>query len=362
MPVGSNLPFFRTPWVSLSWATLSLALFYFVTLEDLRLMSEEVILFSSSQTYQWAIVPAESNPFWKFFTYQFMHASWMHLLGNMWYLLIFGWILESAIGSRKFLLLSLVGGAIAVCSELVLQSHMHLPIVGASGVVAVLMGCLLSLFPRAKIRLLFLLVPLPGQSSSFFVPLRFLVYFWLLLQASGLAVHLWVDPRPIAYATHLFGFVTGLFLGLVLRFTRHGLSSFVDIDLSGRDLKKFYDSIEHHREGDQERASQALFELSEKHRWTLSLQIQLFRVSLEFRDQKLAGMILQNFLPALRSMGRSKLILSFLKDFRDRFGRAFDMGSEDKIQWVRFFDKRPDLKAQIEGLADHVSSESSERA
>lgn len=218
IPIGSDIATKRFPWVCLIWSVISLTLFVSITMVDYKALSLlQEPNFQLTQTYHFAIVPAASNPWWKFVTYQFMHASWAHLISNLWYLFVFGWALECVMRRDLFFLMGLVCGALSVTSELIFQMHGELPIVGASGSVAAMMACLFVLKPLSKVRLLFLWIPLPGAPNQFLLPMRYLIYFWLLMQSSGLAMHLWVEPRPVAFATHLFGFFLGCASGLLIR-------------------------------------------------------------------------------------------------------------------------------------------------
>src|SRR5690606_24655167 len=134
-----------------------------------------------------------------------------------------------------------IGGAIAVLPELIIQHKNALPIVGASGSVAFMMGAVAFMFPNSKIRLLFLLIPFPNTPSSFFIPTRYLIYIWLGFQIFGLAFHAWIAPKPVAYATHLMGFLIGALIGLAYRSIRQ--VQHFDIDLSGKELKRFYHGL-----------------------------------------------------------------------------------------------------------------------
>lgn len=237
-----------------------------------------------------AVVPSEGNSLWQFFSYQFVHSSALHWLSNVWYLLVFGWIIENALGKWRMGFLFLLGGALAVVPEIYLRVHESQPIVGASGSVAALIGAVSFLFPTAKVRLWMFLIPVPGMPSSFFIPVRFLVAFWLAMQLSGYFAHLWIEPSSVAYATHLAGFGVGALAGI---FWRKFRVQSVDIDLSGRELQSFYDSLEAYRSDQHEKANQMLREISLSNRWMHQLQDQLYLVSLHFRQKELSDALLK---------------------------------------------------------------------
>gem|GEM_PF-900632 len=354
LPIGSNLPYFRIPIATISWLFLSCFIYWFVTRGDLSLLQHsDVANIRTTLTYQWAIVPAAHNPYWKFFTYQFVHGSVSHLLANMWYFIIFGWILENALGWPVFLLLTLFGGAVAILPELVVQSNQNLPIIGASGAIAFIMGVVALMFPRAKIRLLFLFLPIKNSPASFFIPLRYLVYFWLLMQASGLAFSLWVSPRPIAYATHINGFFLGSVVGLVLYFVRRRKEKFIDIDLSGKDLKRFYYGMKAYQEKEFGRANEILQELSDANPWMVNLQVQLLQQALQ-QDQKfLAQHIWNNALPPLLAFKRTKDVKRAVENYKQRFGELPELAVQQRIKLSQLlgFNKLMDDQLVSQGVS-----------
>lgn len=190
--------------MTIIWILLCLGTYLFITRTELQKPLEETV------TGAWAIIPAHSNAAWKFLGYQFFHSSLGHLISNVWYFAIFGWILESLVGPVAFLVSTVAAGAIAVLPEQIFQTNPNLPVVGASGAVAFSMGAVLALRPESQIRFWLALIPMPHFPNTFMVPIRYLIYFWLLLQVSGLAMNQWVSPEPVAYATHLFGFGLGM--------------------------------------------------------------------------------------------------------------------------------------------------------
>jgi membrane associated rhomboid family serine protease len=271
-----------------------------------------------STTLQMAFVPADHNPTWKYFTYQFAHASFGHLLSNMWYLAVFGWILENALGSILFLTMTLSLGAIAVIPEFIFQVDPTIPIVGASGSVAVMMGAAAAMFPRSKVRLLFTIIPMPNIPNSFFIPLRYLIYFWLILQVSGLAMNVWVDPRPIAYATHLTGFALGLGFGLLFRL-KH-TESWLDIELSGRDLKDFYSGLKAYQLNLVDEGNHCLEQISRKWPWVFTLQLKLFQIAISHRQKDLAEKIWKPLSSGLLMLKRQREAEWALQEFIKAFG------------------------------------------
>lgn len=155
-------------------------------------------------------------PFLSAVTSQFVHGGWLHLLGNMLFLIIFGNNVEDRIGRIKYLLFYLVTGVIAAYGYALANPSSHEPLLGASGAIAGILGAYLVMFPRARVWSLipfFFFVPLP-------LPAWLVLGGWFLLQwayASGAAVS---SAGNVAYLAHVIGFAFGLLVGLLVRNTQ----------------------------------------------------------------------------------------------------------------------------------------------
>jgi membrane associated rhomboid family serine protease len=137
------------------------------------------------------------------FTSMFLHGGFWHLLGNMWFLWVFGNNLEVAMGRLRFLLFYLTCGAFAALGYALITPDKAIPIIGASGAISGVLGGYFILFPRHKIRLFFLFF-------VFSVPAIIFLIAWVLLQL--------LYPQPgVAIAAHLIGFVTGILLVKLLK-------------------------------------------------------------------------------------------------------------------------------------------------
>lgn len=146
------------------------------------------------------------------FTSLFMHADWLHLLGNMLFLVIFGLPAERALGSRRFLFLFLVGGAFANLIGAWTLSGQLRPIIGCSGAVSATLGAYLALFPRAHLGLV---LPLGLYLQFIRVPAALLIGMWVLLQL----LFTWAGPGfgAVVWWAHLAGFGFGIVFALVSR-------------------------------------------------------------------------------------------------------------------------------------------------
>lgn len=173
------------------------------------------------------------------FTSMFLHGGLAHLVGNLIFLLVFGDNVEERLGHVRFAVFYLVGGLVATATFVALQPGSTVPLVGASGAIAAVLGAYLICFPRARVHAL---VPFPLYLAALLVPgvriRRFLVIFavvglpawlmlggWFLLQA--MAVRNPVGDM-VAYEAHVAGFLAGILLVLLLdaRRTRHGQEPF----------------------------------------------------------------------------------------------------------------------------------------
>lgn len=123
--------------------------------------------------------PFSGWPWLRLFTALFMHADWLHLVGNILFLVIFGFSAERALGGRRFLLLFLLGGAFANVVGALTLSGTNAPIVGCSGAVSAVVGAYLALFPRAYLGLV---LPLGLYFEFVRVPAWLMIGMWVLLQ------------------------------------------------------------------------------------------------------------------------------------------------------------------------------------
>lgn len=148
----------------------------------------------------------------RLFTAVFLHADWAHLLGNLVFLLIFGLPAERAMGPWRFLLLFLLGGAIANLAALLFAGTPDRLIIGASGAVSAVIGAYLALFPRARLGVV---LPLGLFLEFVRAPASLLIGIWVLLQV-GFA---YIGPAfgEVAWSAHVAGFLFGVVFALVAR-------------------------------------------------------------------------------------------------------------------------------------------------
>jgi membrane associated rhomboid family serine protease len=151
------------------------------------------------------VVPAAFSPA-TLVTSMFLHGSWSHVIGNMWYLWIFGDNVEDRFGHVGYLALYLLGGIVASIGYVASNPNSLTPTIGASGAIAAVMGSYLVLHPRARI----VTVIIPLIFLPFLVPATVLLGFWFVLQFFT------EQSSGVAWVAHVVGFVFGAVVTLLL--------------------------------------------------------------------------------------------------------------------------------------------------
>lgn len=149
-------------------------------------------------------------------TSMFSHGGWMHIIGNMWFLWIFGNNVEEAMGHGKYLAFYLLAGALAAGAQILtsLTGVDTIPMVGASGAVAGVLGAYLVLFPRSRV---YCLVPIVFVLTTMELPAKVVLGFWFVLELVRGLTALGVERAGgVAYAAHVGGFIVGVVLGRLL--------------------------------------------------------------------------------------------------------------------------------------------------
>ena len=194
-----------TPWVTIVMIIINVIVF--------------LIELGQGQAFieRWAFVPARflAEPAANLptlLTSMFMHGGWMHLIGNMLYLWIFGDNIESHFGHVWFIGFYVLSGLAATFSQLMISMNSSVPLLGASGAIAGVLGAYLLLFPKRKVRVLLgrRIIPMPALV---------VIGFWFLLQVfrSFLSFSESAGGGGVAYLAHVGGFVAGLLLALIFR-------------------------------------------------------------------------------------------------------------------------------------------------
>lgn len=144
------------------------------------------------------------------FTSMFLHGSWLHLLGNMWFLWLFGNNVEDAMGRPRFLVFYLLCGLAAALLQVLTNPNSGVPMVGASGAISGVMGAYLVLYPRVRV---FAMVPLGFLLTSVALPAWTMLGYWMLIQVvSGLISVGSKSGGGVAFWAHVGGFIAGVVL------------------------------------------------------------------------------------------------------------------------------------------------------
>jgi membrane associated rhomboid family serine protease len=147
---------------------------------------------------------------WTVLTSMFLHGSWMHLIGNMWFLWLFGNNIEDAMTRPRFLAFYLLCGLAAALTQVAASPMSEVPMVGASGAISGVMGAYLVLFPRVKV---YTLVPLGFFWPSFALPAWVMLIYWAFLQLAGGVTSVVAERSGgVAFWAHVGGFIAGLAL------------------------------------------------------------------------------------------------------------------------------------------------------
>ena len=142
-------------------------------------------------------------------TSMFMHGGWMHLLGNMWFLWIFGNNVEDSMGHVRFAVFYVLCGLAAAAGQILSDPASPIPMVGASGAIGGVMGAYIVLYPRVHVHML---IFLGFYISTIAVPAVFMLGYWLLLQFIGGFTSLGAQGGGTAFWAHIGGFVAGAVL------------------------------------------------------------------------------------------------------------------------------------------------------
>ena len=213
LPLRDNIPSSRFPGVTVALIIANVIAFLF-----------EVKLGREAETFlmDYGIVPArytdpgiakhfnlveQTIPI---FSSMFLHGGWIHLIGNMWTLWIFGDNVEDQLGRVRFIALYLIGGLVAGLLHIVTNASSMLPTIGASGAVAAIMGAYFRFFPHARVETI-----IPPFFFVFELPALFFLGWWFLLQFLNGTMTLLGgrdDFGGVAWWAHIGGFLFGLYV------------------------------------------------------------------------------------------------------------------------------------------------------
>ena len=213
-PIKDTVPNRSFPAATWMLIALSGIVFYFETTLPHDVLEQFITLFG--------VVPTEYNRHYRshglplidylsFLTTMFLHGGWLHFLGNMWFLRIFGSKVEDCMGHCRFLAFYLISGIFASMFYIYFSPGSAMPAIGASGAIAGVMGAYYVMFPRAKI-----LTVIPIFIFPWFIELPAFIFlgWWFLLQLFSGTVTLVIPATGggVAWWGHIGGFIAGIVL------------------------------------------------------------------------------------------------------------------------------------------------------
>jgi membrane associated rhomboid family serine protease len=218
LPIKDDQPSYSTPVVTWLLIAVNILIFLFQWLQ-LGTDPRAAAAFEK----QYAEIPAHLAAFLSgsshytlpqvilpFFTSMFLHGSWPHVLGNMWFLYIFGDNVEDYLGHFSYLVFYIVSGLIAMGTQVAIYPHSNIPTVGASGAIAGVLGAYFLLYPRARVLTWFFVFIM-------YIPAWFVLGEWFVMQFLAGAATLSVaqtgrDVGGVAVWAHVGGFIAGMLM------------------------------------------------------------------------------------------------------------------------------------------------------
>ncbi len=203
IPLRDSQPSYSTPVVTAGLIVVNvLAFLYEISLDPFSL---------NHLIAAYGVIPDRFDPS-TLVTSMFLHGGWMHLIGNMWFLWIYGDNVEDILGKAKFLLFYLLSGIAAGLVHVAFNPYSRVPTIGASGAIAGVMGAYMVKFPRSRI---VTLVPIFVFLTTVEVPASIILVYWFVIQFfSGLGTigesHL--SQGGVAWFAHVGGFLAGVIL------------------------------------------------------------------------------------------------------------------------------------------------------
>ncbi len=212
-PLKSLVPREHFPFITVALILINVGL-YFYSLE-LR----DAFLFLTYGVVPAKLgMPSEIVPLvekvYPFFTYMVLHGSLLHLLSNIYFLYVFGVNVEDYIGKSKFLVAYIAFGVLSGVAQVIATPTLDIPIIGASGAIAGIIGIYAALFPLAKMRVLFIIIIFIFVRN---IHAMFFILLWIGLQVANSMFDM---GSNVAWWAHIGGFACGIVAGIIFRFTK----------------------------------------------------------------------------------------------------------------------------------------------
>ena len=211
-PIKDDQPSYSTPYVNTFLIVQNILIFFYQWSLGPRAGDAFVRIYGEVPSHLAAFLggsPRYTLPevILPFFTSMFLHGGWMHVLGNMWFLYIFGDNIEDYLGHFKYLIFYLLSGIIAMSVQVAVNPNSNIPTVGASGAIAGVLGAYFLLYPRARVLTWFFVFVL-------YLPAWIVLGEWIAIQflsgTATLSVNAGRDVGGVAFWAHVGGFVAGM--------------------------------------------------------------------------------------------------------------------------------------------------------
>jgi membrane associated rhomboid family serine protease len=161
----------------------------------------------------WCVITGDGG-WYTIITSMFMHGGWLHLIGNMWFMWIFGNNVEDSMGHFRFIVFYLLCGTAAAVLQIVSNTESAIPMIGASGAIGGVMGAYVLLYPRVHVHMF---IFLGFFVTTFAVPAVFMLGYWFLLQLIGGIGSIGAHGGGTAFWAHIGGFAAGAILVLLFK-------------------------------------------------------------------------------------------------------------------------------------------------
>lgn len=214
IPLRSNVPRVTIPYAVSAIIAVNVLVFLYVRNLDPHAVTRLYHLFgvvpARFMEPDWAVWMGYPKTLgWPLVTYMFLHGGWLHLILNMWMLWLFGDNIEDVTGHGWFVLFYLLCGLAAVGAHMVFEGRSPMPVVGASGAVAGVLGAYIVLYPHGRV---LTLIPVFFFPFIFRIPASLFLGFWFLVQVFSGVYSTVQGAQDVAWWAHVGGFLAGMAL------------------------------------------------------------------------------------------------------------------------------------------------------
>ena len=211
-PYKDDNPRILIPYVTYGLIGLNLFIFLFQFSMGINDPETEAVFI-----YSHGLIPAEFSII-NIFTSMFIHGSISHIIGNMWFLWIFGDNVESVLGHVKYTLFYILCGVIAAFTQILIDPTSEIPMIGASGAIAGVLGLYMMRFPHARVHVFAFIIIF---FTTFRVPAIIVLGFWFFNQLTNGMGSLGLDTTGgVAWFAHIGGFITGIMLNQAFKLVK----------------------------------------------------------------------------------------------------------------------------------------------